>query len=330
MIGDRILKSFRGAQCVVTGGTGMIGRQVVHLLRSAGSLITSVSMDRLKPITGVKHIYGDLSNFKLCREITCDADFVFHIAGVGAPVSAATTHLASHFVPTLMMNTNVLEACRLSGVKKLVYTSSIGAYAPSNLFVESEYTVASHPMDFAGWAKRMAELQVYAYNVQYGLYGYAVVRPANVYGPGDNFNSLNGLVIPSLMSRIRGGENPLVVWGDGCAVRDFVFSRDVAEGILLAIYHGTNGSFVNLGSGIPCSIHQLVSLMKTFIEFDYRFDASKPAGPPRRVMDISSARKSIGYNPSTSLLDGLKETWEWYCTNPDEHELKMNYFKGET
>src|SRR3989304_260723 len=102
---------------------------------------------------------------------------------------------------------------------------------------------------YPGWAKRMAELQVQAYKIQYGLDNFAVVRPCNVYGQGDNFDPKNAMVIPSLMYRIYHGENPLKVWGDGSAIRDFAFSRDVAEGVILALYYGTAASFVNLGSG---------------------------------------------------------------------------------
>ena len=101
---------------------------------------------------------------------------------------------------------------------------------------------------YPGWAKRMAELQIRAYKEQYGL-NWSIVRPSNVYGPGDNFDPNNAMVIPSLMMRIHRGENPLMVWGSGLSIRDFVFSRDVAEGIVLALYFGTRGDFVNLGSG---------------------------------------------------------------------------------
>jgi nucleoside-diphosphate-sugar epimerase len=182
-------------------------------------------------------------------------------------------------------------------------------------------------MDFAGWAKRMGELQVYAYKVQYKMENFAIVRPSNVYGPGDNFDPKNAMVVPSLMSRIYGKENPLVVWGDGAAIRDFVFSRDVAEGIILALYHGTKGGFVNLGSGRGCSIKELIETLRSFLDFDYIFDASKPSGSPRKVMDIGLAKELIGYNPSTPLLEGLKQTWDWFVHNPKEFEQKKNYFK---
>jgi GDP-L-fucose synthase len=180
---------------------------------------------------------------------------------------------------------------------------------------------------FPGWAKRMAEMQIQAYKIQYGLNTFSVVRPCNVYGPGDNFDPENAMVIPTLMYRIRNKENPVMVWGDGSAVRDFAFSRDVAEGTIQALYYGTGKyPFLNLGSGNGYTIRELVETLNEFIDFNYHFDTSKPSGFPKRVMDISLARDVIRYNPDTSLIDGLKETWEWFLTHQDEYEKKKNYF----
>ena len=155
---------------------------------------------------------------------------------------------------------------------------------------------------------------------------FAIVRPSNVYGPGDNFDPRNAMVVPTLLWRVRNREDPVVVWGDGTAVRDFVFSRDVAEGVLLALLRGTRGTFVNVGSGTGITIRELVETLATVAPFNYEFDATKPSGFPRRIMDISRAREWIGYNPSTALRQGLQETWEWFLQNQDEYLRKKNYF----
>ena len=156
----------------------------------------------------------------------------------------------------------------------------------------------------------MAELQIKAYQIQYNLDNFAVVRPCNVYGSGDNFDPNNAMVIPSLMYRIYHKEDPVVIWGDGSAIRDFAYSEDVAKGAILALYHGTGGRYVNLGSGRGYSIRELVETLHSFIPFNYRFDPTKLLGFPKRVMDISLAREMLGYNPTTSLLEGLKKAWE--------------------
>jgi GDP-L-fucose synthase len=305
----------------------MIGRQIVRILCEAGAKVRSVSLDKLTVYPSAEYIFGDLTDFTFCKEITRDIDYVFHVAGIKGSIEVTKAKPASFFVPLLMMNTNVLEACRINKVEKVVYTSSIGAYASTEVFREND-NPDGQPMDmFPGWAKRMAELQIQAYKIQYGLDNFSIVRPCNVYGPGDNFDPNNAMVIPSLMYRIYHKEDPVVVWGDGSAIRDFAYSEDIAEGVILALYHGTGSRFVNLGNGKGYSIKELVETLHSFLDFNYEFDTTKPSGFPRRVMDISLAREMLGYNPTTSLLDGLKKTWEWYVENQDEYLKKANYFK---
>jgi len=329
MIDEDVLKSFKGRNVLVTGGTGLIGRQIVQLLADAEANVRIVSLDKIIIHDKAEHVQGDLTDFSFCKEITKDMDDVFHVAGIKGSVNVTINKPASHFVPALMFNTNVLEACRINKVARVVYTSSIGAYASAEIFKESE-NEDGPPMDFyAGWAKRMAEFQIKAYRIQYGMKNFSVVRPCNVYGPGDNFDPDNAMVIPSLMYRIKNGERPLKVWGNGQTIRDFAFSRDVAEGVILTLYYGTGDyPYLNLGSGIGITIKQLVETLRSFIDFEYEFDVTKSSGFPKRVMDISLAKKIIHYNPSTKLVDGLKITWEWFCSNPNEYLKKKNYFKG--
>lgn len=326
MIKDEVLNSFTGKNVVITGGTGMIGREIVQILCDVGAHVKVISLDKIKIHEKVDHVFGDLTDLNVCLDVTQDMDYVFHVAGIKGSIDVTKSKPASFFVPLLMFNTNVLEASRRNKVEKLVYTSSIGAYSSAEIFVETENREGP-PMDmFPGWAKRMAELQLQAYKEQYNL-DWAVVRPCNVYGPGDNFDPKNAMVIPTLMMRINRGENPVVVWGDGSAIRDFAYSHDVAEGTILALYHGTRGDFVNLGSGAGYTIRELVETLHSFLNFNYKFDISKPSGFPRRVMDLSRAKEWIDYNPTTSLTDGLKFTWEWFQDNQDEYLNKQNYFK---
>ena len=326
MIKQEVLKSFDKKNVLVTGGTGLIGRQVVELLSGAGAYVKIISLDRIKIDEKAEHVYGDLTDYSFCKEVTKDMDFVFHLAGIKGSIDVTKKKPASFFVPLLMFNTNTLEACRINKVSKTVYTSSIGAYSSAEVFKESGSSDGP-PMDtFPGWAKRMAELQIQAYKIQYGLKNFSVVRPCNVYGPGDNFDPENAMVIPTLMQRILRKEDPVTVWGDGMAIRDFAFSRDIAEGVILALYHESEERFFNLGSGRGYSIKELVEALAGFLDFNYEFDLSKPAGFPKRVMDISLARKLIDYDPTTSLAEGLKETWQWFVDNRDEYKVKKNYF----
>lgn len=321
-----VLRSFVGKRCLVTGGTGMIGRQVVDLLCGADAKVFSVSLDSLQPNSKAGYLLGDLTDFSYCRKMTKDMNYVFHLAGIKGSAKVTIEKPASFFVPLLMMNTNILEACRVTKVEKVVYTSSIGAYPSAEIFRENEGYIGD-PMDmFPGWAKRMGEIQIQTYRIQYGLDNFACVRPCNVYGPGDNFDPNNAMVIPSLMAKIARGDNPVVIWGDGSAIRDFAYSKDIAEGIILALHYGTNSNFVNLGSGVGYSIKELVENLLCLVDFNYEFDPTKPSGYPKRVMDISLARELIHYNPTTILLDGLKKTWDWFVENRNEYLKRKSYF----
>ena len=327
MLDIKIKKFSKNKNCLITGGTGMIGREIAKILLDAEANIRIISLDKIKIHDKIDHVYGDLTNFEFCKDQTKDIDCVFHVAGIKGSVKVTLEKPASFFVPLLMFNTNVLEASRINKVKKLVYTSSIGAYSSNEVFIENYDEDQGQPMDmYPGWAKRIAEMQIKSYKIQYNLEDYSIVRPCNVYGPGDNFDPKNAMVIPSLMSRIRSGEDPMCIWGDGSAIRDFAFARDVAEGTIQALYFGTKGRYLNLGSGKAVTIKELVETLRSFLDFNYEFDTSKSSGWPKRVMDISLAQKTIGYNPSTSLKEGLMETWNWFLNNEDEYKYKKNYF----
>lgn len=328
MISEKIAAYFAGKSVLVTGGSGMIGSFVVARLAEFDARVVSVSLDDLPPPAGVEAKKVDLREFSACLDLMRDIDVVFHVAGVKASIDITLSRPATFLTAILMMNTNVIEAARRSGVSRLAYTSSIGAYAPAEVFTEdsdTEFTAA--PMDtYPGWAKRMAELQIQACRAEFGTDGFAVVRPCNVYGPRDNFDPDNAMVIPSLMARIATGESPFPVWGDGSAIRDFAYASDVADGIILAAYYGTGDSFVNLGSGTGVSVRQLVEILTEITGVPHQFDTDKPNGFPRRVMNIDKAISTLGYQPQVDLKSGLTETWEWYERHRGDSSNRHNYF----
>ena len=325
---DDIKYQLIGKKATVTGGTGMIGREVVRLLLDHGCLVTSVSLDDLTLDPRANYVKGDLSDLEFCLDICSGMDYLFHVAGIKGSVVVTKEKPASFFVPLLMMNTNMLEAARRNNVDKVLYTSSIGAYSPAEIFVESKDDLTIPPMDmFPGWAKRMAEMQIDAYRIQYGMNNFAIVRPSNIYGPGDNFDEQNAMVIPSLISRVHRGDSPVQIWGDGSSERDFLHSTDAAIGIILACLRGTDGKPINLGCGYGITIKNLVQTLQEVTPFESFFDISKPSGFPRRIMDISFAKSRIGFEPRVSLKNGLAQTFSWYVNNSHEHSMKVNYFK---
>jgi GDP-L-fucose synthase len=325
---EDIARELRGKKALVTGGTGMIGREVVRLLLDHDCEVVSASLDELSLDSRAKYVKGDLSDLKFCLDISSNVDFVFHVAGIKGSVVVTKEKPASFFVPLLMMNTNILEAARRNNVSKVLYTSSIGAYSPAEIFIEANDNLSIPPMDmFPGWAKRMAELQVQAYQIQYKLNNYAIVRPSNIYGPGDNFDEQNAMVIPSLIARVHRGDNPVQIWGDGSSERDFLHATDAAIGSIYACLRGTDGKPINLGCGYGITIKELVETLQDISSFNAFFDTSKPSGFPKRIMDMTHASKRIGFVPQISIKQGLKQVWNWYISNANEHLNKKNYFK---
>ncbi len=305
---------YESKKILVTGGTGMIGMSLVRMLVEKQAEVTVVSLDNLSRLPkGASVQCLDLRNFDNCLKVCDGMDYVFHLAGVKGSPDMTRRNPASFFVPTLMFNTNMLEAARMCEVQKFLYTSSIGVYAPAEVFYEDAVwqTFPSENDRFAGWAKRMAELQIEAYKIQYNLHNFCIVRPANVYGLYDNFDSNNAMVIPSLINRAL-KENPLVVWGDGSAIRDFIHSDDVARGMLLVLEQMPDKP-VNLGSGVGRSVRGIVNIIVNNLEIkpEIIWDISKPSGDKKRLMDVSRA-KSLGFEPQISLEEGIKSTMTWY------------------
>ena len=165
-----------------------------------------------------------------------------------------------------------------------------------------------------------------AYQQEYQEMSLSMVRPANVYGLYDNFDLKNAMVIPSLIKRAMSGENPFTVWGDGSAVRDFVHARDVAKGMILAASSGTTEA-INLGSGVGTSIKDLVEVVISNLEEkpEIVWDTSKPTGDRKRILDITKAR-AIGYEPTISIADGIKEVMDWYKENQGRIAQRYDIF----
>ena len=216
------------------------------------------------------------------------------MSGIKGSIKVTIEKPASFLVPLLMMNTNFLEASRLNGIKKLVYTSSIGAYSSREIFKENESNFNEPPMDmFPGWAKRIAELQIQAYKKQYNLNNFYIVRPCNVYGPGDNFDPDNAMVIPTLFNRIYNKENPVTIWGDGSSIRDFAYAEDVADGVILTLYYGTaNIRIYKFRKWKRIFNKDLVETLSSFINFKYKFDKSKPSGFPKELWILQMQKRS--------------------------------------
>lgn len=323
---------YKGRKVLVTGGTGLIGRPLVEMLVDARAEVTVVSLDDpSRAPHGAKFIQADLREFSNCMDVCEGKDIVFHLAGIKGSPAMTAKRPASFFVPMIMFNTNTMEAARRCEVERYLYTSTVGVYAPAEVFYEDDvWKTFPSPNDrFAGWAKRMGELQAEAYKIEYGWDKISIVRPANVYGPYDNFDPNNAMVIPALIRRAVHGENPLVVWGDGSPIRDFIYAKDVARGMMLAVEKGVNVA-INLGSGTGVTIKKIAEIIAANVPggpIEIVWDTSKPKGDAKRLMDMTRAKELLGFTPRISIHQGIKETIDWYKANRDIADKRYNVFR---
>ncbi len=322
---------YQGKKVLVAGGTGLIGTPLVRMLLERGAAVRIVSLDSpslARP--EAEFVRGNLMDWGFCRKVVKGMDYVFNLAGTKGAVSTGVAKAAGFLVPHLVFNTFLMEAARTADVERYLYTSTIGIYPPSNEPKKEEIGWDGPPHHtnlYAGWAKRIGELQAESYKVEFGWSSIAIVRPANTYGPNDSFDPYSAMVVPSLVRRAVEGEDPFVVWGSGSAVRDFVYTDDVAEGMLLALEKAADCTPLNLGAGYGVSIRELVDVISSHIPgLNVRWDTSKPEGEAVRVLDITLAREKIGYNPKVSLHDGIGETIEWYRENRGKMPEHYNVF----
>lgn len=298
---------------LVTGGAGFLGSHVVRRLREAGCEQIVVPRRIEYDLTrqaDVARLYGERR-----------PDVVIHLAGKVSGIGAIQDSPAEFFYENLMMGALTLEEARLHGVEKYVAAVTVCAY-PKNAPVpfREEDLWCGYPEETNapyGLAKKMSIVQGQAYRQQYGFNAISLL-PANLYGPGDNFDPASSHVIPGIIRKCleakAQGRGQIDVWGTGDASREFLYAGDCAEAIVLATEWYDRPEPVNLGNGREVTIRELVETIARLTGFDGRivWDASRPDGQPRRRLDTSKAEREFGFRAKTLLEDGLRATIAWY------------------
>ena len=291
---------FKNKNILVTGGKGMIGRSLVDILqtKSPNNILVADLPDH------------DLRDRNVCKEICDGQDIIFHLAGIKGSPQRCMESPASFSVPMIQFNANMVEAAFNADVDWFLYTSSVGVYHPAEVFEEDDVwkTFPSENDWFAGWAKRIGEMNVEAYVKQNNWNKCSIVRPANVYGPNDNFGKWS-MVVPSLIKKAM--ENDVLeVWGDGSPIRDLIYTDDVARGMIHMVENQVTEP-VNLGSGDGVTIKEVADIIASYFQLDIEWDETKPMGDSKRLMSTERA-ESFGFTPQTSLENGIVKTIQWY------------------
>ncbi|HWY86154.1 MAG TPA: GDP-L-fucose synthase, partial [Gemmataceae bacterium] len=293
----------------VTGGAGFLGRHVVAKLRDFPGL------DVMVPRSKDFDLVDGAQVARLLQESR--PEMVIHLAAVVGGIGHNQKNPGRFLYENLMMGTQLIEAARKFGVRKFVALGTVCAYpkfTPTPFKEEDlwngypEETNAPY-----GLAKKMMLAQLQAYRTQYGFKGIYLL-PANLYGPGDNFDLETSHVIPALIRKCltarRESHAAIDVWGSGTASREFLYVEDCADGIVKAAAQFDSPDPVNLGTGQEITIKDLVQLIVRLTGFQgsVRWQGDKPDGQPRRCLDTSRALEKFDFRATTSLEEGLRKT----------------------
>jgi GDP-L-fucose synthase len=295
-----------GRSVVVTGGAGFVGTPVTRYLHELGADV--------RVIRSAEH---DLRDAAATRAAVDGADIVIHLAASVGGIGFNRRNPAVLAHDNLMMGANIFEQCRLAGVRKLVAACTVCAYPKFTPVPFSEDDIWNgYPEETNapyGLAKKMMLVLSDAYRSQFGFNSCLPVI-VNLYGPNDNSDLADSHVIPALIrkcveARDR-GDAAVVVWGSGEPSREFLYVDDAARAILLAAEHLGSSEPVNIGSGVETRIADLVRTIARITGFtgEIVWDSSQPDGQPARCLDVTRARRLIGFQAEVGLGEGLERT----------------------
>ncbi len=304
-----------GATVLVTGGHGFIGRHVVNALHESGVRPISVIQPSTTPVKGIpgETVTADLTDPEQWVGLLKGVDSVVHLAARAGGIQFQQSSATDVFRSNRLLTDQLLAACATAGVERVFLASSLVTYRPSaDQITESHQQLgpAERPDPYA-WSKITDEVvAVWQPDIQV-----LIGRFGNVYGPGALFDSERSTVVHALIdraARLTDGSE-LVVWGDGTAVRTFVYVEDAARAVVTILGAGSAGEAYNVDSGERVTIAELAETVQKHVNpsLSIDFDPSKPAGVPFRVASIAKL-SGLGYSPAVDLDEGVRRTVGWY------------------
>jgi GDP-L-fucose synthase len=296
---------------LVTGAAGMVGSHVVDALKAQG-----------RSVVGVGRKECDLRDADMTHRMFAmiKPTHVFHSAACVYGIIGNMNNPGQSFLENIQINTNVIEAARKSGVKKVTAmgTGCVYPYPPirTPLVEDDIFMGRPHPSE-AGYAHAklamLAQLETYGHRAEMD---WAYIVSCNLFGPRDKFDPVNGHVVPSLVRKFfeaKRDNTEVTVWGDGSARRDFIYIKDAARAVTM-VMDKTHGA-VNFGTDQVWRIGDIIKELSRISGVEkIVWDKTKPNGVDYRGYDLTRL-KALGFEPKYSISEGLQETWLWYCKN---------------
>jgi GDP-L-fucose synthase len=303
--------NWNNKQVLVTGGNGFLGSALVKMLnqKNPSRIITPSSKTH------------DLRIKENCDNITKDIDIVFHLAAHVGGIGLNKEKPGDLFYDNLLMGTFLMDSAQKNGVEKFISLGTMCSYPKQTLQpITEEFLWDGYPEEVTssyGMAKKMQIVQSMAYKQQFD-FNSITVFVTNLYGPFDNFEGESSHVIPAIIEKIwnskKNGQNYVELWGDGTPTRDFLYVDDAAAGLILAAEKYDKTEPLNLGSSLEISIEKLARLIMKLMDIDLeiKWNTMMPNGQIRRCVSYEKARKEIGFEPKTTLEEGLRKTIHWF------------------
>jgi GDP-L-fucose synthase len=318
------MKILENAHVLVAGGAGFVGVNLINHLTAMGVKVRATIHKKppviIHPL--VEYITLDLCDRNDCARAVDGIDYVFmcaaHSSGAGMIEAAPLVHVT----PNVIMNTLMLEAAYRAGVKKYLWLSSNTVYPVTDHPVtESEVTNGPPYVKYFPVAsmKRFGETlcEIYSTKIPNPMIT-IVIRPANIYGPYDDFEWQTSHVVPALIRKVVERHDPVEVWGDGTEIKDLIYVEDFVDGMLAAMEKMRHFDPINIGTGIPVTVRDVLAEALQAERYDdarIAYNTSKPTMIPKRLIDVSKAKRELGFEASTTLSDGIRKTIAWYQNN---------------
>jgi len=292
---------------LVTGGKGLVGSAIDADIKLGREFDLTSPGETLKAFRGHKPTH------------------IIHCAGKVGGLGGNIKYKGEYLYDNIMINTNVIESARLAGVTNLVSFLSTCVFPDKVKYPLTEDQIHNgfpHNSNYPyAYAKRLADIQIRAYREQYGL-KYTSVIPTNIYGPNDNFSLEHGHVIPMLLHKMYlaiQNKTDFKVWGTGKPLREFIYSKDVAELAKWAVKNYDEEEAIIFTTSEEISIKDLVGLIAE--EFNYKgniiFETDKPDGQFRKPSSNEKLKRYLPDFKYTPIEQGIKETVKWFIENYD-------------
>ena len=316
---------FQNKKVLVAGGMGFVGQNLIHRLLRLGATVKA-TYHKKPPAQELEHQHVKFVNADLTSPIDCakaveNVDYVFMCAANTSGAHVIEHTPLAHLTPNMVMNLYMLEKSYEAGVKKFLFISSNTVYPVSEVPVaESDVTDEFfHKYHIVAWMKRFSEIvcEMYSTKINNPMET-VVVRPANIYGPRDDFEWETSHVIPALIRKVVERHQPIEVWGDGQDLKEVIYIDDFVDGMLLAMERLNSFEPINIARGEPSTVSQVINHLVEidgFADAKVVYDVTKPSMIKKRLINPDKAINEIGFRADTPLIEGLRQTIDWYKLN---------------